>query len=212
MERKYRVPIAIFIIMFCFAWMNAHATGSTKKSDPSQFVEVDQGQGQHQKQDQDQHQGQSQLQSQSSSSSADNTGNQQNVQFNAPEDVGNAFMSSGSSTSPCQKVRGLGSGWLGGALSLRWDATDKDCRRILIAERARLRGRDQFADHLICSTKSVENTFDYVPRRERYDECRDMLGVSTVQSQKNRDGERLYTMDQVREICARQGVQCGINK
>lgn len=111
-------------------------------------------QRQDQAQDQDQQQYQDQWQSQDQQ-------NEQNATVNNTSEtkVFAAGASSGDSTSTCQQVRDLrvADGFLFG---IRWDLTDKDCRRLGEADKADSRGDTYFADTLRCTVGFVLDAFD----------------------------------------------------
>lgn len=114
---------------------------------------VEQSQDQLQGQDQGQDQGQAQDQFQEQSSEQ---ANQQTT--NVSSDFVSIGASSGDSSSTCQKVRDIRFFDAFG-LGFRWDMTDKDCRRLDLADAHYARGNTYFADTLTCSTPFVLDTF-----------------------------------------------------
>lgn len=118
------------------------------------------------RQEQDQEQGQSQLQTQdqtaradASASASQTQGNEQSIAFNAPKSTGRSFVSSGDATADCQKFAGLSSGWLGGALGLGLNFTDKDCRLLLIYDRLVVQGHATAANRVLCKTKAMGQVY-----------------------------------------------------
>lgn len=130
-------------------------------NDPENDIDMqqDQHQGQDQSQEQSNTQGQEQTSSVTNTQEFDTrTNSNANVFNNSRTRVNASGASSGRSTSTCQKVRDLrgADGWLFG---IRWDVTDKECRRLNVSDTEYERGNTYFANTLTCSVRSIYSAF-----------------------------------------------------
>lgn len=145
------------IVLVAIAFLASEATWATNRSDPDVEVDVDQRQDQ----DQGQEQGQDQEQGQSQSQTSDQANNQA-LTVNGSDELkttGRAWVSSGDATADCQKFAGISTGWLGGALGLGVNFTDKDCRALQIYDRLVGQGEVDVANRLLCGTKALRKAY-----------------------------------------------------
>jgi hypothetical protein len=167
--------LALLTILLALASV-ATAGGYQHSDDPEIDVDVTNTDSdtltQDQTQDQSQEQDQDQLQEQSQSQSSDQA-NSQSISFEN-RTPGRAFVGGGDSTAADQKVFAVSGGWLTGAMGFRLDLTDRDSRKLRIAEQWRADGRVAAADKLTCSIKAIYKPFGSA------DECYTVLAGSAV--------------------------------
>lgn len=146
------VALIAAAIASVFLVREASATGNSHHNDD---VDVDQEQSQTQDQDQEQSQTQDQTNDQSQA-------NDQTINFNGPDELkttGRAYVSSGDATADCQKFGGISSGWVGHAVGLGINWTDKECRQLQIYDRLVDRGLIKVADATLCRTKTLRKVY-----------------------------------------------------
>lgn len=207
--KKIVLILAAFILMFAAP---VYATGGHNTPDPDTTIEVeqDQNQRQGQGQEQDQYQGQQQGQGQGQGQEqeANNEGvSLTNTSTSTYKRPANTHLSSGTSTANDQKVRSVSGGWLTGGVGLRWDATDKELRKLRRADILRDRGQVSAADKLECSTKVIYKAIGGNP-----DDCYTELAGSNTDVDRtsyNRNYERqLEDMQRQINILEEQTADC----
>ena len=162
--------------------------GATKPTD-------DQEQEQDQRQYQDQEQDQSQDQSQTTNQDQSNS---QAIEFNGPSQVkttGRSFISSGDATADCQKFGGISSGWLGGALGLGVNWTDKECRQLQIYDRLVDRGLISVANMTLCGTKTLRKLYG----KDGAGQCQSELATAYTSFQ-GAQGDVQAQVDELRQL------------
>lgn len=96
------------------------------------------------------------------SAQADASNGDQTVNFNGPSELkttGRAYTSSGDATADCQKFGGISSAWLGGALGLGLNFTDKECRQLKVYDRLVARGLVTVANATLCQTRTLRKLY-----------------------------------------------------
>ena len=117
-----------------------------------------------------------------SSASADASNGDQTVNFNGPSELkttGRAYQSSGDATADCQKFGGISSGWVGGALGLGINFTDKECRQLKVYDRLVDRGLLKVANATLCQTKTLRKLYG----RDGAGQCQAELETAYTASQ-----------------------------
>jgi len=97
-----------------------------------------------------------------SSAQADASNGDQTINFTGPSEVkttGRAYLSSGDATADCQKFGGVSSAWLGGALGLGINWTDKECRQLKVYDRLVDRGLLLVANKALCDTRTLRKLY-----------------------------------------------------
>ena len=94
-----------------------------------------------------------------SDASADASTGDQTVNLNQAKTTGRSYMSSGDATADCQKFGGISSGWVGGALGLGINFTDKECRLLKVYDRLVDRGLLLVANKALCDTRTLRKLY-----------------------------------------------------
>lgn len=147
------------ILLLSSLCLSAPCFATYGKGSPDNNVDVLNEQHQGQEQFQDQEQTQIQDQSLSNEQSLSAEGNSSStINNNSRSTFAASGASSGRSTSTCQKVRDFrgADGWLFG---IRWDVTDRECRRLNVADTEYERGNVYFSNTLTCSVKTIYSAF-----------------------------------------------------
>lgn len=106
----------------------------------------------------EQHQGQQEQQQQAEQQqqSADNAGNQQISNYNAPRiPVNTAIAGIGITTAGCRFAEGLGVQTSPAGASVGFSFKDKDCERFAVAQYLYSRGQNAAADRILCKIKTI---------------------------------------------------------
>ena len=134
-----------------------------------------------------------------SSAQADASNGDQTVNFNGPSELkttGRAYQSSGDATADCQKFGGISSGWVGGALGLGVNFTDKECRQLQIYDRLVDRGLLTVANATLCQTRTLRKIYG----RDGSGTCQTDLTDAYKASQGDATAEVRDEMDELRRM------------
>ena len=187
-----KLGLVALIVAAILAVMVVRESSATGRDNDDQRQEQDQGQEQSQDQDQGQEQSQDQTNDQSQA-------NSQAIEFNGPSEVkttGRAYQSSGDATADCQKFGGISSAWLGGALGLGINFTDKECRQLQVYDRLVDRGLIQVANATLCGTRTLRKLYG----RDGAGQCQDELSAAYQASQDVQESEFDALRRQVQEL------------
>ena len=110
-------------------------------------------------------------------------GGEQNVTINNPDRLkttGRAFIGGGSSSDSCQKVRAIGSGWLGGALSIRWDGTVEECYILRMYAIKMVEGNARQANRLWCTLPIMKEMYGRNGSADCFKEATETLNLARI--------------------------------